>query len=198
MTQIVMFTIFGLIFFLGVVFMRDNNLQIENVFTAIYSILFAGMTAGNNSHFMPDVAAGKKSAASVFEIQDSKDEDQLQQEGQSKMLRTPIKGHVVIRNMRFKYESRDSNVFDNLNLEIAVGQKVGFVGPSGCGKSTVHQLLQRFYDPDQGEILIDGVNIKDYDVHHLRACLGVVSQEPVLFNDTIADNIKYNKLDATR
>ena len=66
MTQIVMFTIFGLIFFLGVVFMRDNNLSIDDVFTAIYSILFAGMTAGNNSHFMPDIAAAKASAANIF------------------------------------------------------------------------------------------------------------------------------------
>ncbi len=114
------------------------------------------------------------------------------------MLKTPIEGHVVIKNVRFKYQSRDHNVFDNLNLEILIEQKVGFVGPSGCGKSTVHQLLQRFYDPDEGEILIDGVNIKDYDVHHLRSCLGVVSQEPVLFNDTIANNIRYNKLNTTR
>jgi ABC-type multidrug transport system fused ATPase/permease subunit len=71
------------------------------------------------------------------------------------------------------------------------------VGTSGCGKSTIHQLLQRFYDPEKGEILIDGVNIKHYDVHHLRASFGVVSQEPVLFNETIGNNIKYNKYDAT-
>lgn len=89
-------------------------------------------------------------------------------------------------------------VLKNLNLSIKVGQKIGFVGPSGCGKSTVHQLLQRFYDPTEGTILIDGINIKDYDVHFLRANLGVVSQEPVLFNETIANNIKYNKTDASR
>ena len=75
---------------------------------------------------------------------------------------------------------------------------MGFVGPSGCGKSTIQQLLQRFYDPSEGEILIDGVNIRDYDIHHLRASLGVVSQEPVLFNDTISENIKYNRFGTTR
>jgi ATP-binding cassette, subfamily B (MDR/TAP), member 1 len=78
-------------------------------------------------------------------------------------------------------------------LDIKVGLKVGFVGVSGCGKSTIHQLLQRFYDPCAGEILIDGINIADYDVHHLRASLGSVSQEPTLFNDTIGNNIKYNR-----
>ena len=72
------------------------------------------------------------------------------------------------------------------------------MGASGCGKSTIHQLLQRFYDPLAGEIWIDGVPIADYDVHHLRTSLGVVSQEPVLFNDSIGNNIKYNKYDATR
>lgn len=110
------------------------------------------------------------------------DEDQLQEKEQSKMLRTPLKGHIQIKDVSFKYESRDQNVFSGLNLEIRQGQSVGFVGPSGCGKSTVHQLLQRFYDPTQGSILIDGINIKDYDIHHLRDSLGVVSQEPVLFN----------------
>ena len=78
------------------------------------------------------------------------------------------------------------------------GMKIGFVGRSGCGKSTIFQLLQRFYEPSSGEITIDGVNLKDYDIHYLRSCLGVVSQEPVLFNETIGNNIKYNKEDATK
>lgn len=92
------------------------------------------------------------------------------------MLKSPISGHIVFKDVSFKYASRDHNIFRKLNFEIRSGDKVGFVGPSGCGKSTVHQLLQRFYDPDEGEILIDGVDIKDYDIHHLRASLGVVSQ----------------------
>ena len=83
-------------------------------------------------------------------------------------------------------------------IEIKEGQKIGFVGPSGCGKSTVQQLIQRFYDPDEGEIILDGHNIKDYEIHHLRGSLGVVSQEPVLFNNTIGWNIQYNRADTTR
>jgi len=89
-------------------------------------------------------------------------------------------------------------VFSNLSLEVLEGQKIGFVGPSGCGKSTIHQLLQRFYDVDEGEIIIDGVNIKDYDIHHLRTSLGVVSQEPVLFNESIGNNIKYNRHETSK
>lgn len=94
LTQIIMFFVFGLIFYLGTVFMRDNNLEIANVFTAIYAIMFSGMTAGNNAHFMPDAAAAKTSAVNIFEIQDSQDEDQLQIAQNSKLLKTPITGHI--------------------------------------------------------------------------------------------------------
>ncbi len=66
------------------------------------------------------------------------------------------------------------------------------MGHSGCGKSTIFQLLQRFYEPSKGEILIDGVKIQDYDIHYLRSCFGVVSQEPVLFNGSFQYNIVYN------
>jgi ATP-binding cassette subfamily B (MDR/TAP) protein 1 len=145
-----MFVVFALIFYFGTVFIRDNNLGIDDVFTAIYSIMFAGMTAGNNSHFMPDVAAGKNSAANIFEILDGEDEDQIQIKEESKRLKTPIKGHIQLKDVDFKYETRDEYVFKNMNVEIKEGWKVGFVGPSGCGKSTIHQLLQRFYEPSKG------------------------------------------------
>lgn len=71
------------------------------------------------------------------------------------------------------------------------------MGPSGCGKSTVIQMLLRFYDPTEGEILLDGINIKNFDIHYLRSLVGLVSQEPVLFNTSFFENIKYNKADAT-
>lgn len=82
LSQIVMFTVFGVLFFLGALFVRDNpeTVTVQSMFTAIYAIMFAGMTAGNNAHFMPDAAACKNSAANLFEIQDSKDEEQLQVE----------------------------------------------------------------------------------------------------------------------
>ena len=114
------------------------------------------------------------------------------------MLKTPIKGHIVFDRVGFKFEQRDVALFNDLSFQIKEGQKVGFVGISGCGKSTVQQLIQRFYDADSGEIILDGHNIKDYDIHHLRASLGVVSQEPVLFNNTIAWNIQYNRAGTTR
>jgi len=92
------------------------------------------------------------------------------------MLKTSIEGHIVIEDLSFKYDTRNTHVFDKFNLEIKKGHKVAFVGASGCGKSTILQLIQRFYFPNSGRILIDGIDIRDYDIHHLRASLGVVSQ----------------------
>lgn len=79
-----------------------------------------------------------------------------------------------------------------MNIEINVGKKIAFVGHSGCGKSTIFQLLLRYYRPSKGRILLSGEDIKDYDIHYLRQCFGVVSQEPVLFNGSFAYNIVYN------
>jgi len=80
----------------------------------------------------------------------------------------------------------------NVSFKIIKGSKVAIVGHSGCGKSTILQLLYGFYKPTSGMIYIDGHNIKDYDIHHLRSSLGIVTQDPVLFNTTIESNIRYN------
>lgn len=84
-----------------------------------------------------------------------------------------------------------------LNLKIKPNETVALVGESGCGKSTLVSLLLRFYDPDSGDIFIDNVNIKEYTVSSLRSLMGLVMQEPTLFNYTISDNILYGKLNAT-
>ena len=98
--------------------------------------------------------------------------------------------------MSFKYESRNDYVFENMNVKIKYGTKAAFVGASGCGKSTIMQLLLRYYEVNSGEILINGRNIKDFELHYLRSNFGVVSQEPVLFNASFKENIKYNLYEA--
>jgi ATP-binding cassette subfamily B (MDR/TAP) protein 1 len=192
-----MYVIFALIFYIGTLFVRDiPGVKFIDVFTAIYAIVFAAMTAGNNMHFMPDVAASKNSAASLFSILDEQDEDQLQ-EGSPMIKEGGKNGHIEIRGVTLKYAGRTANAFENLSLTINPKDKVALVGPSGCGKSTVIQMLLRFYEPDTGEILLDGRNIRDYELHYLRNLFGVVSQEPVLFNTSFRENIRYNKDEAT-
>jgi len=108
-----------------------------------------------------------------------------------------IKGHIELRNVTFSYDGV-RRVLKNINLEIAAGEMVGLAGPSGGGKTTLVNLICRFYDVMEGAILIDGVDVRDYDVHDLRRQIGVVLQEPFLFRGTVAENIAYGKPDATR
>lgn len=82
-------------------------------------------------------------------------------------------------------------------MTIEPGDKVALVGESGCGKSTFINLLMRFYDVDFGEVLLDDVNIKEYNLHDLRKCISLVMQEPIIFNYSILENVLYGKMDAT-
>jgi len=96
---------------------------------------------------------------------------------------------IELKNVSFKYN--ETYVLRNINLEIKKGQTVALVGQSGSGKSTLVDLLPRFYDIEEGEILVDGINIKDYSLVSLRSLIGYVNQEPILFNDTIGNNITF-------
>lgn len=94
--------------------------------------------------------------------------------------------------MWFRYPTRKEEwVFKGLNLRIMPNESVAVVGESGCGKSTLVNLILRFYDPTEGEVLIDGINIKKYNLRQLRQRMGYVMQEPTLFNYTIKENILY-------
>ena len=113
-------------------------------------------------------------------------------------LPSPATGELKMRNIRFTYPSRpDSPVFEGFNLHIHPGEKIALVGPSGAGKTTVFQLLQRFYDPQAGEILLDGVDIKHADIHALRQRIALVPQDPVIFASSLRDNVRYARPDAT-
>jgi len=101
---------------------------------------------------------------------------------------------IEFRNVSFAYE--EVTILKNINLVIEKGTTVALVGSSGSGKSTLADLIPRFHDVSSGELLIDGINIKDYTVHSIRSQMGIVTQEPILFNDSIAGNITLGKPDA--
>lgn len=102
---------------------------------------------------------------------------------------------IQFRDVVFKYD--DAVILDNINLIIEKGKTVALVGSSGAGKSTLADLVPRFHDVTTGEVCIDGVNIKEYSLQSVRSLMSIVTQEPILFNDTIANNIKLGKEDAT-
>lgn len=108
-----------------------------------------------------------------------------------------VRGKIEFRNVKFTYASSELPALNNLSFTINAGETVAFVGESGCGKSTTLQLIQRFYDADEGEILIDGVNIKGVAPSSLRDHVSIVPQQPVLYSMSVADNIRYSKHDAT-
>jgi ABC-type multidrug transport system fused ATPase/permease subunit len=106
--------------------------------------------------------------------------------------------HVKIHNVTFRYPTRPDNpVLTDLDLDIPAGTTVALVGKSGCGKSTIVNLLQRFYDPSAGSILIDGIDLRNLHLHDHRRRIGVVTQDPALFRGTIRDNILYGHEDAS-
>lgn len=112
-------------------------------------------------------------------------------------LPQPALGLVEMRNVHFAYPSRpDTPVFAGFNLRVKPGEKIALVGPSGAGKTTVFQLLQRFYDPANGNILLDGVDLKDADLSAVRARIALVPQDPVIFAASVRDNVRYAQPDA--
>lgn len=114
------------------------------------------------------------------------------------MVLEDIKGDVDLKDVYFSYPSRPGQlIFNGLSLQVSSGKTMALVGESGSGKSTVINLVERFYDPQAGEVCIDGINIKLFKLDWIRQKIALVSQEPLLFATSIKENISYGKEDAT-
>ena len=109
-----------------------------------------------------------------------------------------VQGHIELRDVSFKYKSDYDYVLKHISLSINVGEYVALVGSSGVGKTTLCSLIPRFYEVDEGDILIDGMNIREISLNSLRQNIGIVHQDIYLFAGTVADNIRYGKLSASR
>jgi ATP-binding cassette subfamily B protein len=113
-------------------------------------------------------------------------------------LPEPARGAVAFEGVTFHYPSRpETAALADITLQVAPGEKLALVGPSGAGKTTVFELLLRFYDPTTGRVTFDGVNIRAVDPRNLRARIGLVSQEPMIFSESAAENIRYGRPDAS-
>ncbi len=136
-------------------------------------------------------------ATSTLELLDTK--PSVRDQRNARPLETP-RGRLSFENVTFSYAipGNEGNAVTDIDLVIEPGQKVALVGSSGAGKSTLLSLLLRFYDPQQGRVLIDGHDLRDLTLLSLREQIGIVTQESFLFHDTIAENIRFGRLDATR
>ncbi|MGN6533545.1 MAG: ABC transporter ATP-binding protein [Ginsengibacter sp.] len=138
----------------------------------------------------------RKGAASVERIEHLINEDVVIREINNPVTLQSFNQSIEFKNVSFSYQ--DKVILDDINLKIEKGKTVALVGSSGAGKSTLADLIPRFHDTVKGELLIDGINIKNYSLESLRNQMGIVTQEPILFNDTIANNISLGMEHATK
>jgi len=145
---------------------------------------------------MSAFAAGQAAAYKMFEAIARKPEiDTYDPNGK---ILEDIEGEIELRDVCFSYPARPEElILNRFSLDIPSGTSVALVGQSGCGKSTVISLIERFYDPQEGEVVIDGINLKEFQLSWMRGKIGLVNQEPVLFASSIMDNIAYGKEGAT-
>jgi len=177
-----------ILWFGGKLVLSGNGLNAEafilfiGVFTQILPPAKSFSTAYSNM---------QKGLASLDRVNEVlKSEEVITEKPQAKAI-NGLNQRIEFKNVSFKYA--DEYVLKNINLVIEKGQTVALVGPSGSGKSTLTDLIPRFYDPSEGEILIDGINIKELQILPLRGTMAIVAQESILFNDTIYNNIAFGK-----
>lgn len=159
------------------------------------------MTAGSMGAMGPDSAAAITAGAKVFKIVDTPTKVDAVSEQDSHLTVTDpetFRGEIEFKKVWFRYPTKPNQwVFKGLDLKINPKDCIAIVGESGSGKSTFINLVMRFYEPDFGDVFIDGKNVKEYNVASLRARMGLVMQEPVLFNYSLTENLLYGKQNAS-
>ncbi|KAL7140886.1 hypothetical protein ABFS83_08G017200 [Erythranthe nasuta] len=192
----VIFSIWAFVSYYGSRLVMYHGAQGGTVFAVGAAIIVGGLAFGSslsNLKYFSEASAAGERIMEVIKRVPKIDSDSV--EGQ---ILQHVSGEVELRHVEFAYPSRPkSMIFEELNLKIPAGKTVALVGGSGSGKSTVIALLQRFYDPIGGEILLDGVAIDKLQLKWLRSQMGLVSQEPALFARSIKENILFGKEDAS-
>ena len=138
----------------------------------------------------------RKGAAAIARIEEVMNAPVMVDDNPNGLKIGSFKEAIEFKNVGFRYD--DAVILQNINFKVAKGKTIALVGSSGAGKSTLADLVPRFHDAGSGEILVDGIDIKDYSLHSLREQISIVTQEPILFNDTIANNIALGMSNATR
>jgi ATP-binding cassette subfamily B (MDR/TAP) protein 1 len=201
-SQCIFFAIYIAAFGFGALLIEDAD-QCSNeaaekgneVFKTLFCIMFGVIQAGLAASMLPDAMRANVALYDIFKIINRKSDINVFEPNGS---RTNINAEVALvafDNVQFFYPHRPNvQVLKGLTFEVHQGQTAAFCGPSGSGKSTVISLLQRFYDPQGGRVLVGGIDLRKYDISWWRQNIGFVGQEPVLFNLSVEENIRYGKL----
>ncbi|KAI8048978.1 ATP-binding cassette transporter [Syncephalis plumigaleata] len=177
LTMCIVFASYGLGFWFGSTRIASGEMTVEDMLSVFYALITGTMTL-----------TARGAASKIFSVIDRASVIDYRADGG--LLPDNISGNIEIRDVNFSYPSRpDVQILRDYNLDIKSGQTVALVGSSGSGKSTIVSLLERFYNPDTGSIKIDGIPIQDINLRHLRRHIGLVGQEPILFQTTIKQNI---------
>ncbi|KUF91774.1 hypothetical protein AM588_10010239 [Phytophthora nicotianae] len=189
-SSFIMMATYALIFWYGAKKIDDGSIGFTEMMRTLMAITMSIQIVSSASTFLGDAPKAFKAGSTIFAIRDRiAPIDSFSPDG---LRLAKVEGRLEFRDISFRYPTRpEINVLKHYNLTIEAGQTVAFCGPSGGGKSTIISLIERFYDPVAGEVLLDGHNIKDLNLGWLRSQIGLVGQEPTLFIGTIAENISY-------
>ncbi|CAF1308683.1 unnamed protein product [Rotaria sordida] len=169
---------------------KDGDMKFDEVIRILIAITFATITIGRAIAMIPDYSKAQQAALRILQLDQRQSE--INPHDESGIILNKVIGNIEFDDVHFRYPSRPTfRILRNFSLKCSTGRTTALVGPSGSGKSTIIGLLQRFYDPLNGKVLLDGHDIKYLNLRWLRSLMGFVQQEPVLFNLSIYDNIAY-------
>jgi len=192
-SQGMMFATYTLAFWYGGKLILDQELTTQEMLTVFMAILFTSMGMGQAAGMMPDASKARAAALSIFNLLDRESAVDPTPEVAAKNGKAPSGGGVIeFREVEFTYPTRkQQKILHGLSFTVKPGQVLALVGESGCGKSTSVGLIERFYEPDNGHVLIDGEELSSLNIVAWRRKIGFVGQEPILFSGTIRQNVLY-------
>jgi ATP-binding cassette subfamily B protein len=185
----------ALVLFIGVRSVQSGDLTVGNLVLVMGYLAQLYLPAQLISETITDMQGGLASAARVFTVLDELP-DVLERPNARPLGR--VIGELKFCNVSFAYSDGEQPVLCDVSLDVPAGMRLGITGVTGAGKTTLVSLLSRFYDPTQGQVLLDGIDLRDYRLADLRRQFAIVLQDPMLFSTTIAENIAYAKPNATR
>ncbi|KAF5739329.1 ABC transporter B family member 13-like [Tripterygium wilfordii] len=193
-TYALLFCNWSLLLWYSSILVKHGRTNGGKAFATIINIVFSGFGLGQAAHNLGAISQGRAAAANIKNmIEMDSDNSKRSNEG---IVLPKVIGQLEFCEVCFAYPSRPHTVLQNLSFSISAGKTFAVVGPSGSGKSTIISMIQRFYDPTSGKVLLDGNDLKNLKLKWLREQMGLVSQEPALFATTIAGNIQLGKGDA--